>query len=231
MGIEEETDRTLFIRHLDARVTEEILFELFLQAGPLIRTKIPKDAEGKQKTYGFAVFKHEVSVPYAIQLLNGSSLFGRIIHVQFRTGSNHSNGTGNSSPTSTPNPHGVRMPPQLTLPVSMQRSFSSPDNLQKHAMMNMMCQQLDDLSSKQRHSPAGGGGNFRLHDGNPSWPYPSQTFLLHYPDDSVHHQQHRNNYQHQQQNAWGGGNRQGGNRHYDDRGGNRDYQDSSWRRY
>lgn len=31
MGIEEETDRTLFIRNLDARVTEELLFELFLQ--------------------------------------------------------------------------------------------------------------------------------------------------------------------------------------------------------
>lgn len=33
MGIEEETDRTLFIRNLDARVTEELLFELFLQVG------------------------------------------------------------------------------------------------------------------------------------------------------------------------------------------------------
>lgn len=31
MGIEEETDRTLFIRNLDPRVTEELLFELFLQ--------------------------------------------------------------------------------------------------------------------------------------------------------------------------------------------------------
>lgn len=31
MGIEEETDRTLFIRNLDPRVTEEVLFELFLQ--------------------------------------------------------------------------------------------------------------------------------------------------------------------------------------------------------
>lgn len=31
MGIEEEADRTLFIRNLDARVTEELLFELFLQ--------------------------------------------------------------------------------------------------------------------------------------------------------------------------------------------------------
>uniref|UniRef100_A0A3B5BGJ4 RNA binding motif protein 7 n=1 Tax=Stegastes partitus TaxID=144197 RepID=A0A3B5BGJ4_9TELE len=82
----EETDRTLFIRNLDTRVTEELLFELFLQAGPLIKTKIPKDADGKQKTFGFAVYKHEVSVPYAMELLNGTSLYGRTIHVQFRSG-------------------------------------------------------------------------------------------------------------------------------------------------
>lgn len=57
-----------------------------MQAGPLIRTKIPKDPDGKQKTFGFAVYKHEVSAPYAVQLLNGTSLFGRTLHVQFRSG-------------------------------------------------------------------------------------------------------------------------------------------------
>ena len=59
---------------------------LFLQAGPLTKTKIPKDADGKQKTFGFAVYKHEVSVPYAMQLLDGTSVHGRTLHVQFRSG-------------------------------------------------------------------------------------------------------------------------------------------------
>ncbi len=59
---------------------------LFLQAGPLIKTKIPKDLDGKQKTFGFAVYKHEVSVPYAMQLLDGTSLYGKTLHVQFRSG-------------------------------------------------------------------------------------------------------------------------------------------------
>ncbi|XP_077467734.1 RNA-binding protein 7 [Stigmatopora argus] len=108
MGFEDEADRTLFIRCLDARVTEELLFELFLQAGPLIKTKIPKDADGQRKTFGFAVYKHEESVPYAIQLLNGTSVFGRAIHVQFRSGSNHSNSQGQSNHI-TPSPHGLRM--------------------------------------------------------------------------------------------------------------------------
>lgn len=57
-----------------------------MQAGPLVKTTIPKDSEGKQKFFGFAVYKHEVSVPYAMQLLNGTPLFGRSLHVQFRSG-------------------------------------------------------------------------------------------------------------------------------------------------
>uniref|UniRef100_A0A8C5E1U5 RRM domain-containing protein n=1 Tax=Gouania willdenowi TaxID=441366 RepID=A0A8C5E1U5_GOUWI len=81
-----EANRTLFIRNLDSKVTEEILFELFLQAGPMVKTKIPKDTDGKQKTFGFAVYKHEESVPYAMELLNGTVLHGRSIHVQFRSG-------------------------------------------------------------------------------------------------------------------------------------------------
>ena len=56
------------------------------QAGPLCKTKIPKDNDGKQKTFGFAVYRHEVSVPYAMQLLDGTTLFGKTICVQFRSG-------------------------------------------------------------------------------------------------------------------------------------------------
>lgn len=56
------------------------------QAGPLLKTAIPKDPEGRQKSFGFAVYKHEVSVPYAMRLLDGTPLFGRSLHVQFRSG-------------------------------------------------------------------------------------------------------------------------------------------------
>ncbi|CAK6974364.1 RNA-binding protein 7 [Scomber scombrus] len=209
MGIEDETDRTLFIRNLDSRVTEELLFELFIQAGPLIKTKIPKDTDGKQKTFGFAVYKHEVSAPYAMHLLNGMSLFGRTLHVQFRSGSSHSSSPGNSqnsSPANTPNPHGQRTPiqfssPPYTPPPQMQRSVSSPDNLQKHVMMSS-----SGRSQRYADEPSSG-----------------------------HHQQHgqsRNNYQNDRSSNRHHDGR-GGNRHYDDRGGssNRGYQDRRWRRY
>lgn len=241
MGIEDEADRTLFIRNLDQRVTEELLFELFLQAGPLIRTKIPKDPDGKQKTFGFAVFKHEVSVPYAMQLLNGTMLFGKSIHVQFRSGSSHSNSPGNSqnsSPANTPNPHGARSPvhfnsPPYT-PPQMQRNVYSPDNLQKQVMMtNMMwslqmqqMQQLEQLSSSSNpggprqhdHMPyrQNDGGRGRYQDGSG----PGRHQQHGYSRDN-HHQGDRNRH-HDNRSM---------KRHHDDRGNNRNYQDSRWRRY
>ncbi|XP_068173068.1 RNA-binding protein 7 [Antennarius striatus] len=257
MGIEEETDRTLFIRNLHQKVTEELLFELFLQAGPLIKTKIPKDSDGKQKSFGFAVYKHEVSVPYAMQLLNGTSLFGRQLCVQFRSGSSHSSSPG-SSPANTPNPHGQGAPnqfssPPYTAPPQMQRSFSSPDNLQKHAMVNSMMwqlhlQQLDQLNGGfsvplQRQSSSGGnsGRCGSRQRGNP--PYQHQSLQMNsssrnqrYADEEAagRQQQHghgRDNYHHQKDRSGNRHDGRGGSRHHDDRGNNRGYQDNRWRRY
>ncbi|XP_072309555.1 RNA-binding protein 7 [Eucyclogobius newberryi] len=246
MGIEEEADRTLFIRNLDSRVTEELLFELFLQAGPLVRTKIPKDPDGKQKTFGFAVYKHEASVPYAMQLLNGSMLFGKSIHVQFRSGSSHNKSPGNSqnsSPANTPNPHGARSPvhfnsPQYT-PPQMQRPFFSPDNsLQKQVMMNNMMwslhtqqmQQLEQSTPSKSLSRHGGGS--RQHDNTPY--RQSSGSRGRYQDESGagHHQQYSNNWDNHHQNDWSRHHdNKGMKRHHDDRGNNRSHQDARWRRF
>ncbi|KAK7881978.1 hypothetical protein WMY93_028152 [Mugilogobius chulae] len=251
MGIEEEADRTLFIRNLDSRVSEELLFELFLQAGPLIRTKIPKDPDGKQKTFGFAVYKHEVSAPYAMQLLNGTTLFGKSIHVQFRSGSSHGNSPGNSqnsSPANTPNPHGARSPVQFSsppyTPPQMQRPFFSPDNnLQKQVMMNNMMwsvhmqqmQQLEQLTPSKSLSRPGGGS--RQHD-NTSYRQHNEG-RGRYQDDSGpgrHHPYGHNRDGHNRDNHHQNErNRHHDNRsmkrHHDDRGNNRSHQDSRWRRF
>uniref|UniRef100_A0A663ECY0 Splicing regulator RBM11 n=1 Tax=Aquila chrysaetos chrysaetos TaxID=223781 RepID=A0A663ECY0_AQUCH len=81
-----EAERTLFVGNLESRVREEILYELFLQAGPLTDVTMCKDKEGKTKSFGFVCFKHKESVPYAIALLNGIRLYGRPIKVQCRLG-------------------------------------------------------------------------------------------------------------------------------------------------
>ncbi|XP_063799541.1 RNA-binding protein 7 [Pseudophryne corroboree] len=150
-----EADRTLFVGNLDPRATEEILFELFLQAGPATNVKIPKDKDGKSKQFAFVNFKHEESVPYGMSLLNGIKLFGRPLKIQFRSGSSHGSGDANSAAYSSqgngsfavnsPAAHDRRhdgngeyvkySEHSPAVPV-YQRSYSSLDSLQRQAMMN-----------------------------------------------------------------------------------------------
>lgn len=152
----EQADRTLFVGNLHPKATEELLFELFLQAGPTVNVKIPKDKDGKTKLFAFVNFKHEESVPYGMSLLNGIKLFGRPLKLQYRSGSTHvsqdtnygaqspqGNAAGNGQAS-----NGSSYPRQdfnedlmkysdLSPTANYQRSYSSPpDNLQRQAMMN-----------------------------------------------------------------------------------------------
>ncbi|XP_062860982.1 RNA-binding protein 7 [Trichomycterus rosablanca] len=155
MGIADDADRTLFVGNLDPQVTEELLFELFLQAGPLIKVKIPKDNDGKSKQFAFVNFRHEASVPYSMELLNGIRLYGRQLNIKFKTGSSHINQEGkspansqNPSPANTPTHRGARCDrtpeqtgsPSYSPPQNLQRSFLSPDSLQRQVLLNNMWQ-------------------------------------------------------------------------------------------
>ncbi|XP_056139649.1 RNA-binding protein 7 [Lampris incognitus] len=263
MGSEDETNRTLFIRNLDQRVTEELLFELFLQAGPLIKTKIPKHTDGKQKTFGFVMYKHEESVPYALKLLEGTSLYDRTIYIQFKSGSSHDNSSGNSqnsSPASTPSPHGPRTQVQLNSspyapPPLMQKSFSSSENLQKQILMtNLMwqqqMQQLQQLNAgltgmQPRQQPVSGsstGGGSRQYNNSyrqmSSGGGSDHNRNQRHTDDLNPGRRQQHSHSHSRDNFYNhdnrGGNRhqnRGGDRKYDDRSGNRGYQDRRWRRY
>ncbi|XP_060747321.1 RNA binding motif protein 11 [Tachysurus vachellii] len=71
-----EVAHTVFVFNLSSCVREEILYELFLQAGPVQKVFIPKDRDGNQKSYGFVYYKHAEAVPYAIALLDGIWLYG-----------------------------------------------------------------------------------------------------------------------------------------------------------
>jgi len=85
MGEPGDIDCTLFVGNLNEKVTEELLFELFLQAGPIKNVCIPKDrATGKQRNYGFVTFKHKVSVKYSIDLLNGIRMFEKSLSLNVK---------------------------------------------------------------------------------------------------------------------------------------------------
>lgn len=50
------------------------------------RVRIPKDRDGRQRSYGFVTFKHKCSAPYSIALFEGTSLFSKTLILQTRNG-------------------------------------------------------------------------------------------------------------------------------------------------
>ncbi|XP_016064430.1 PREDICTED: RNA-binding protein 7 isoform X2 [Miniopterus natalensis] len=88
-----------------------------------------------------------------MNLLNGIKLFGRPIKIQFRSGSSHASQdvsvpysqhhVGNLSPTSTSPSRYERTVDNMTpSPQIIQRSFSSPENFQRQAVMNSVLRQM-----------------------------------------------------------------------------------------
>ncbi|XP_064466197.1 splicing regulator RBM11-like [Ornithodoros turicata] len=82
--MDDKRDRTLWCGNLDPRVTQCLLYELFIQAGPLEDVTIPKDNGGRPRSYAFVTFKHPESVGYALALLEGIALFGRPLKLERR---------------------------------------------------------------------------------------------------------------------------------------------------
>lgn len=85
IGEDMEDMRTIFCGNLHTKVTEEILYELFLQVGPLEKVSIPNDRHGRPQAYGFVTFKHTCSVPYALNLLQNISLYNTKLNLRPRT--------------------------------------------------------------------------------------------------------------------------------------------------
>lgn len=84
---DEENDvdeRSLFCANLAEKVTEELLYEVFLQAGPLEKVNIPKDNNGKQRSYGFVTYKYRSSITYALRLYQGLVLYGKRLDIKFQ---------------------------------------------------------------------------------------------------------------------------------------------------
>lgn len=101
--------KTVWCGNLADQVTEELLYELFLQVAPLERVAIPTDREGRKSNYGFITFKHELSVPFAVKLLNGIKMFDKGLNVKPRNG-------------------GTQQDKQSAQQNMVQRSFSYPND-------------------------------------------------------------------------------------------------------
>jgi splicing factor 3B subunit 4 len=75
-------DATLYVGDLDPKVTEALLWELFLQAGPVANVHIPKDKlSGDHQGFGFVEFHNEMDADYASKIMNMIKLYGRPLRV------------------------------------------------------------------------------------------------------------------------------------------------------
>ncbi|CAH8484481.1 unnamed protein product [Heterobilharzia americana] len=77
-------DRSLYIGNVNSNITSDLLYELFLQAGPLEDVTV-------KGTFAFVTFEDEESVPYACTLFEGLTLHGTELIVRPKQNSKFSN--------------------------------------------------------------------------------------------------------------------------------------------
>ncbi|KAM9937333.1 hypothetical protein OXX80_003139 [Metschnikowia pulcherrima] len=82
-----ENDRnvnaTLYVGNLDAQAEEALLYELFIQVGPVRSLNLPKDRILRvHQGFGFVEFRTVEDADYALNLLRGVRLFGRTLKLK-----------------------------------------------------------------------------------------------------------------------------------------------------
>jgi len=76
------SDATIYVGGLDEKVGEPLLWELFVQAGPVVNVHMPKDRITLlHQGYGFIEFLGEDDADYACKIMNMIKLFGKPIRV------------------------------------------------------------------------------------------------------------------------------------------------------
>ncbi|KAL5483002.1 SAP49 [Sanghuangporus weigelae] len=75
-------EATVYLGNLDERVTDAIIWELMLQAGPVVNVHLPKDRISMaHQGYGFCEFLTEEDAEYACKIMNQIKLWGKPIRV------------------------------------------------------------------------------------------------------------------------------------------------------
>ncbi|KAJ8660961.1 hypothetical protein O0I10_003183 [Lichtheimia ornata] len=84
--IERNQEATVYIGNLDERCTDSLVWELMLQAGPVVNVHLPKDRVTQtHQGYGFCEFLTEEDADYAIRIMNQIRLYGKPIRVNKAT--------------------------------------------------------------------------------------------------------------------------------------------------
>lgn len=77
------SSRAVYVGNLAYTVTEELVYELFVQAGPISDVLLVTDpSTGSSKGFAFVEFDDDVSADYAIKLIDGILLMNRALRVR-----------------------------------------------------------------------------------------------------------------------------------------------------
>jgi splicing factor 3B subunit 4 len=75
-------EATCYVGNIDPQANEELVWELFVQAGPVVNVYLPKDrVTNEHQGYGFVEFRSEEDADYAIKVLNMVKVFGKPLRV------------------------------------------------------------------------------------------------------------------------------------------------------
>jgi len=213
-------DRTLFCINIDQRCTEEILYELFLQAGPIENVIRKEDRNGN--LICLIIYKHIKSCDYAIKILNGITLFNMSLKVQL----SQAPGT---RPTPAPNNYANNSNKDKRRMSLDQNSYASSPNSamlppQQQQFSQFMSQQLMNPYSDQiNRSVSGSNLNFdeqqnQRHHSRRSGNYNQNRDNRGYSNDNRRNYSNNNDYNH---------NRNGSNQRKNSRENHDRYQDQS----
>lgn len=75
-------EATVYVGNIDEQATEELIYELMLQAGPIRTINLPKDRVNQvHQGYGFVEFMTDRDAEYASLIMNQVRLFGKPLRV------------------------------------------------------------------------------------------------------------------------------------------------------
>ncbi|KAI5272905.1 RNA-binding domain-containing protein [Aureobasidium subglaciale] len=79
---EQDKEATVYVGNLDERVTDQLVWELMLQAGRIVNVHLPKDRVTQtHQGFGFVEFVSEEDADYAAKIMNQIRLWGKPIRV------------------------------------------------------------------------------------------------------------------------------------------------------
>ncbi|EMG47187.1 Likely U2-associated splicing factor [Candida maltosa Xu316] len=74
---------SLYFGNIDPQVTELLMYELFVQFGPIKSINMPKDRILKtHQGYGFVEFKNKDDAKYTMDILRGVRLYGKALKLK-----------------------------------------------------------------------------------------------------------------------------------------------------